>query len=81
MYWSQDHDWYVKAGQMYLPFGFRLQDQSALRSADHGNQHDHTRPGCGVRRGARSLGCPARHLEWHRRGLPRSITASSTAAS
>jgi hypothetical protein len=30
MYWSKDHDWYVKAGQMYLPFGFRLQDQSAL---------------------------------------------------
>ena len=30
VYWSKDHDWYVKAGQMYLPFGFRLQDQSAL---------------------------------------------------
>jgi hypothetical protein len=30
VYWSQGHDWYVKAGQMYLPFGFRLQDQSAL---------------------------------------------------
>lgn len=29
MYWSANHDWYVKAGQMYLPFGFRLQDQSA----------------------------------------------------
>jgi len=30
VYWSADHDWYVKAGQMYLPFGFRLQDQTAL---------------------------------------------------
>ncbi|MBS0419212.1 MAG: hypothetical protein JSR66_16000 [Proteobacteria bacterium] len=30
VYWSKDHDWYVKGGQMYLPFGFRLQDQSAL---------------------------------------------------
>jgi len=30
VYWSANHDWYVKAGQMYLPFGFRLQDQSAL---------------------------------------------------
>jgi len=30
MYWSADHTWYVKAGQMYLPFGFRLQDQTAF---------------------------------------------------
>jgi hypothetical protein len=30
VYWSKNHDWYVKAGQMYLPFGFRLQDQTAL---------------------------------------------------
>lgn len=29
VYWSASHDWYVKAGQMYLPFGWRLQDQSA----------------------------------------------------
>lgn len=29
LYWSATHDWYVKAGQMYLPFGLRLQDQSA----------------------------------------------------
>jgi hypothetical protein len=30
LYWGAGHDWYVKAGQMYLPFGFRLQDQTAL---------------------------------------------------
>jgi hypothetical protein len=30
MYWSQNHDWYLKAGQMYLPFGLRLQDQTAF---------------------------------------------------
>jgi hypothetical protein len=30
MYWSANHDWYLKAGQMYLPFGLRLQDTSAF---------------------------------------------------
>ncbi|HUI60316.1 MAG TPA: hypothetical protein VLX90_08835 [Steroidobacteraceae bacterium] len=30
VYWSANHDWYVKAGQMYLPFGLRLQDQTAF---------------------------------------------------
>jgi hypothetical protein len=30
VYWSAAHDWYVKAGQMYLPFGLRLQDQTAF---------------------------------------------------
>src|ERR1700723_1859546 len=30
VYWSATHDWYLKAGQMYLPFGLRLQDQSAF---------------------------------------------------
>jgi hypothetical protein len=30
IYWSADHDWYVKAGKMYLPFGFRLEDQTAF---------------------------------------------------
>jgi hypothetical protein len=29
-YWSKDHDWYVKAGQFYLPFGLRLQDDTAF---------------------------------------------------
>ena len=30
MYWSASHEWYIKAGQMYLPFGLRLQDTSAF---------------------------------------------------
>ena len=30
LYWSASHDWYLKAGQMYLPFGFRLEDQTAF---------------------------------------------------
>src|SRR5258706_1099287 len=30
VYWSASHDWYLKAGQMYLPFGLRLQDQTAF---------------------------------------------------
>lgn len=29
-YWSRSHNWYVKVGQMYLPFGFRLQDNNAF---------------------------------------------------
>ncbi|HUA88382.1 MAG TPA: hypothetical protein VL994_03040 [Steroidobacteraceae bacterium] len=30
MYWSADHTWYLKGGQMYLPFGLRLEDQTAF---------------------------------------------------
>src|SRR2546430_17326971 len=30
LFWSADHSWYLKGGQMYLPFGLRLQDQTAL---------------------------------------------------
>ena len=30
LFWSAAHDWYIKAGQMYLPFGLRLQDVSAF---------------------------------------------------
>ena len=30
MFWSADHTWYIKGGQMYLPFGLRLQDQTAF---------------------------------------------------
>jgi hypothetical protein len=30
LFWSPSHDWYLKAGQMYLPFGLRLQDQTAF---------------------------------------------------
>jgi hypothetical protein len=36
MFWSADHSWYVKGGQLYLPFGLRLQDQSALILAASG---------------------------------------------
>ena len=28
--WSASHDWYVKAGRMYMPFGFRFEDQTAF---------------------------------------------------
>ena len=30
MYWSASHEWYVKAGQMYVPYGLRLEDQTAF---------------------------------------------------
>ena len=29
-YWTRNGEWYLKAGQMYLPFGFRLQDDNAF---------------------------------------------------
>ncbi len=46
VYWSANHDWYVKAGQMYLPFGFRLQDLTALVNQASGI--DMTTPDQGV---------------------------------
>jgi hypothetical protein len=30
IFWSAAHDWYIKGGKMYLPFGFRLEDQTAF---------------------------------------------------
>ena len=30
IFWSADHDWYIKGGKMYLPFGFRFEDQEAF---------------------------------------------------
>lgn len=30
IFWSASHDWYVKAGKMYLPFGFRIEDQTSF---------------------------------------------------
>ena len=70
MLWSADHTWYLKAGQMYLPFGLRLQDQSAF--VNDGQQHRHVDAGQRHRGGlrARALGCPARREQRHRRGRP-----------
>ena len=29
-YWTEDHAWYFQAGRMYLPFGLRLEDDTAF---------------------------------------------------
>lgn len=29
-YWTADHAWFVRAGRMYLPFGLRLEDDTAF---------------------------------------------------
>jgi hypothetical protein len=48
-YWSADHTWYVKAGQLYLPYGLRLEDDSAfIRQASGINM---TTPDRGVEAG------------------------------
>jgi hypothetical protein len=46
LFWSENHDWYIKAGQMYLPFGLRLQDQTAF--VQEVSQIDMTTPDKGV---------------------------------
>jgi hypothetical protein len=46
LYWSENHDWYVKAGQFYLPFGLRLQDQTAF--VQEVSQIDMTTPDQGI---------------------------------
>jgi hypothetical protein len=35
-YWIKENSFYVKAGRMYLPFGYRFEDDSAfVRSPGH----------------------------------------------
>ena len=54
MLWSADHTWYLKAGQMYLPFGLRLQDQTRVR--EHGQRHRHVDTRTTASRSATSTG-------------------------
>ena len=49
LFWSANHTWYVKAGEMYLPYGLRLQDNTALVREATGI--DMTVPGRGVELG------------------------------
>jgi hypothetical protein len=30
MLWSKNHEWYIKAGRMFVPFGLRIQDDTAF---------------------------------------------------
>ena len=48
-YGSTTDGFYLKGGQFYLPFGWRLQDQTAFVRRLTRHQHDHARQGSGAR--------------------------------
>ena len=66
MFWSADHTWYVKGGQMYLPFGLAPAGPERLRQH---LRHRHGRPRTTASKsaGSRALGCTARREQRHRR--------------
>ena len=59
MFWSANHSWYVKAGQMYCRSGWRLAGPERLRPAGHRHRHDDPDRGRGVRLAEGPLGCSA----------------------